>query len=433
MEIMGLKFGDKGNSLSLKLLIIGFLLLVFLPAIGFVYFLVEDRSSREQSAIYEVSSKWGERQVLKGPILAVPLKTKELSYAYFLPESLSVEATADSETRSRGIYDVPLYQAKIAANGSFASPNFSTLGLNNENADLANAFFIVGISDIKGLKSRPSFEVNGANVALSAGDKSGLVGTGLSSKFALDPQVAKYDFSLDLVLNGSSELGVSPLAKETVFELKSDWLSPSFSGDFLPIERELNDKGFQAKWQVLELNRSLPQQWLSTDVVEFGSKYNEYGDGTMLGVEFLKTADNYTKVERAVKYAIVVIMLVFLTIFLMEVLASYRVHPFQYILVGLALVIFYALLLSLSEYWRFGWAYLTAVVATVGLITWFVNASLQNTRHGLILGSVLTGLYGFVYVLLLSADYTLLMGSVAVFVLLAVVMYVTRKIDWYKA
>ena len=237
-----------------------------------------------------------------------------------------------------------------------------------------------------------------------------------------------YAFSIPLKLNGSGYLKFEPVGKETTVALESGWSSPSFEGDFLPDQREIRPEGFSASWKVLDLNRNYPQQWK-------GAEYS-FGTGNHpsahFGVRLVQTVDEYAKTERSSKYAILVIGLTFLIYFFYETLRRFHIHPFQYLLVGLALSVFYLLLLSLSEHLGFNTAYAVATAATIGLITVYSAGVFKNLRMTVQLTLLLGLIYGFIFIVLQLEDYALLTGSIGIFAALAAVMYYSRNVDWYN-
>ena len=238
-----------------------------------------------------------------------------------------------------------------------------------------------------------------------------------------DSVKTSYDFSFSLKLKGSEVLYFTPLGKETNVSLASNWSSPSFDGNFLPDQRSIADSGFTANWNVLHLNRNYPQQWLgsSHDIT-----YSAFG------VNLFTPVDNYQKSTRSVKYAIMIIALTFLVMFFVEILNNKAIHPFQYILIGLALCVFYSLLISISEQSNFNFAYLISGLATVGLIAAYSKSVFKENKLVALVSSVLVILNGYVFSLIQLEDYALLMGSIGLFIALAAVMYYSRKIDWYN-
>jgi len=251
-----------------------------------------------------------------------------------------------------------------------------------------------------------------------------LMPTGVSCPIAVNSDGKNYQFSIPIKINGSEYLSFEPVGKSTSVNIRSDWHSPSFEGAFLPDQREISANGFTAQWQVLDLNRPYPQQWKNTEVATFGN--------SGMAVRLIKPVDEYLKNTRSAKYAILVIGLTFMLYFFFEVLRKLFIHPFQYLLVGLALTIFYMLLLSLSEHVGFNNAYLISSFATIGLICGYSFSVLRLRRLVFQLFGLLVAIYGFIFVLLQLEDFALLAGSIGVFIALAAVMYGSRKVDWYN-
>ncbi|OGF28190.1 hypothetical protein A2242_01125 [Candidatus Falkowbacteria bacterium RIFOXYA2_FULL_47_9] len=427
------------NSSTIKFAAVAFLVLLLLIPLGMIQVLVYEREARRDDAVREVSSKWGEEQTLAGPILSVPYKTyvtsiadnkttatEQIAYAHFLPEKLNVTGEVFPEMRQRGIYDIVVYDSNLNVSGEFLNPDFTQLAIPGKDILWSDAIVSVGIPDMKGIKDNITLHWDAADYALQPGIATrDVVASGVSANIPLNSGGAKekYTFSFQLALNGSKTLQFAPLGAQTNVHLASPWPDPSFNGAFLPDSREVNESGFSADWKVLHLNRNYPQSWQ-------GKATKEITDSAF-GVELRIPVDEYQKTTRSVKYGIMLIALTFLVFFLVEMFNRKRIHPIQYILVGLALCVFYLLLLSLSEYIHFNYAYLAASIATILLITGYVKTVFRNNKLTLIQGLILAIIYGFVYILLQVEDYALLMGSIGLFVVLAVVMYVSRNINWY--
>jgi inner membrane protein len=229
-------------------------------------------------------------------------------------------------------------------------------------------------------------------------------------------------FSFSVELNGSQSLSFIPLGKQTDVQLTSTWSNPSFSGAFLPASRDINEKGFNASWKVLNLNRNFPQQWIGNEYIVSESSF---------GVDFLLPVDHYQKNTRSAKYAIMFIGLTFVAFLLFELISKRKIHPVQYLLVGGALCVFYTLLVSFSEHIGFFWAYTISSVATIALISLYFNSIIGSARSTSLLSLMLVGLYLFLFTILQLQDYALLMGSIGLFAVISVVMYVSRRVDWY--
>jgi len=421
------------NSVGLRLAIIGFLSLVLLIPAALIQGLISEREQRRDNAVFEVSDKWGERQIIAGPILTVPYKNlikdekgnllSVIAYAHFLPENLTINAELFPELRYRGIYEVVLYNAKLQIRGDFLPPNFNQHSIAPENILWKDAFLALGLSDLKGIRDVVKVKWNDEELTANAGvDSKEVLEIGISVKPKVTTAAESFAFAIDLDLNGSGEIGFAPVGKETTVKVASQWGNPSFAGEFLPIQRQVQSGQFSAEWKVLHLNRNYPQQWLGSQHKIMDSSF---------GVKLLLPIDEYQKTMRTAKYAIMFIALTFLTFFLTEVLNKKVIHPIQYILIGLALILFYTLLLSFSEHLKFNSAYLLSSLAIIALVTTYTKSVLSNNLATAIIAGVLIILYGFLYIILQLQDYALLLGSLGLFIILAMVMYVTRKIDWF--
>lgn len=430
--------------------------------------IVYERESRSQEAINEVSSKWSNEQTVAGPILTIPykkyLKDKDnptkvvetISYAHFLPERLDITGEVEPKMLNRGMYDVVVYNSKLDLTGGFKAPDWAKLNINPADAYLDQATVSLNIPDMRGIKEKIAFAWNGTTINLEPGVQGDIskyldltapiqysdseqfgeirpikmppdtvsgVSSGVSAKVAVGNEGA-YNFKLVLDLNGSQGLNFLPLGSETNVELKSTWANPSFDGTFLPDERNVTDSGFTAKWKVLQFNRNYPQS--------FAELSNSSFVGSAFGVKLMVPVDQYQKTSRAVKYAILLIALTFLIFFFVEIFNRTRIHPFQYILVGLALVLFFTLLLSISEHLGFNYAYLISAASILLMTTLYTKTVFKNTRATVILCLILAAIYTFIYTILQLQDYALLIGSIGLFFILGAVMFISRKINWYE-
>lgn len=422
------------NKILIKGLITGALILIMLIPTIFISNLVQEREQRQKEVVAEVSNKWANAQTITGPYLLVPYNENVVNEknqnvfrqttVVLLPENLNVSGTISAEERPRSIYKVLLYRSNIKAHGVFnikVPQNIIT-----ENLILGQARLCVGIDDFKGIEGPVTVSLNGTAYDLTAGLPSHEIDTnGLSATVALKPEDFKKDlpFSLELKVKGSEQLSFVPLSGNSSFSLQSAWPSPSFDGYTLPTDRTVNEKGFTASWSFNKA--TLPYNTFSKDI-----KFDK--DSFTFGVSMLQPADQYAKTMRSVKYAILFIGLTFSLFFIIELMQKKPVHPLQYILVGLALVIFYTLLLSISEFILFDFAYLIAATATITLITLYAKSHFQSIKTASVFASVLTALYGFIFVLISLEDTALLVGSIGLFIVLALVMYASRKINWYN-
>lgn len=451
------------HSVSFRIAIIGMLALLLLIPVEMVESLIHEREHTKRVAVSEISQKWGGQQTIAGPILSVPYekyivneKGESVSitqYAHFLPETLLIDGELKPQIRSRGIFDAVVYSSKINFSGKFIYPNIEALGIKDQEINLERAFISVGISDTRGIENDIKFNWNNIDLRFKPGVQNNDVickngqndnhyyqgrekpmlqameigqSSGISVRLPASVEhknQENYEFSFQLDLNGSQDMQFVPVGKTTEIKLKSDWNLPSFNGAFLPDTRVIRDNGFNATWNIFDLNRGYPQSWI-------GNAYNIYSSAS--GVKLLAGIDGYKKATRSLKYALLIIVFTFLVFFFIEVFNRKRIHPIQYILVGLAIVLFYALLISISEIFGFGIAYLSSSVVTIGLITLYSKNALASIKMTMIQGLILVFLYFFVYIILQLENYALLVGSIFLFLILAIVMYLSRKIDWYE-
>lgn len=422
------------RSISFKFFLTGILSLFLLIPSAWIRSIIIERQLRQTEVLSEISSSWGNTQLMTGPVLTIPYKkyveidgkgTIQKEYAHFLPTDLNISGKIDPEIRYRGIFKVAVYNADIQTKGSFDMPDVKKLGIEPENAEFENAFISVGISDMRGIKNNVSIKYNENELeAIPGVPVKDILSSGFHCKInlnELDNEQAKFIFNLSL--NGSGSLRFFPVGQKTEVVINSSWKDPDFQGEFLPVERNISESGFSAKWIVTHLNRNFPQAWKNT----------EYSiENTSFGVGLLIPAGHYQKAERSAKYAIMFIGLTFLLFLLIEVLNRKRLHPIQYLLTGLSLSVFYALLISISEQIGFGYAYLISSTAIILLISFYIHSGFHNIGFTFITACVLSLLYGFLYIILQLQDYSLLFGSIGLFIVLGTFMFMTRKINWYK-
>ena len=428
------------SSQMLRLLSVGFLVLLLQIPVSMIGRLVRERQQRRDAAIGEVSSKWGNAQSITGPSLVVPyahrwteagmggqLVTRtETRHAVFLPEQLRVRGTLDSEIRQRGIFSVPVYRLVLAVDGEFARPRFSELGIDAGAMDWSRAHLAVGISDARAIQEATTLSWNGQPIAFLPGTGGFSDGvTGIHAPLAGVDTAQRVRFSFPLSLNGSLRTDFVPFGQNTVVELGGDHPHPSFQGNWLPAARAVTDSSFRATWSISFLGRSYPQAWTSD------ADMRALIDGSRFGVELMDPVDHYRMAERSVKYAGLFILLTFATVWLIEVLAGVRVHPIQYLLLGGALCLFYLLELSLSEHLGFPAAYAVASVAVIGMVAAYSAVVLRSRRRALVVAAGVALLYAYLYLLLMNEDYALLIGSVGLFAILGAIMFATRRVDWY--
>jgi inner membrane protein len=431
------------GSKTLRLLLVGVLALVLQIPIVMIGGLVGERESRRREAVGEVSSKWGNVQVVTGPALVVPYGVRiverasdgeltsrvESRAAVFLPDRLAVRGDIDSATRTRGIFSVPVFTLEATVEGAFTRPDFTGLGIEPDFVSWDRAQLAIGISDARAIQRETAVRWNGEEVRFQAGDGGFSDGGGgaIHAPVSLAAGVERYEFSLPLALNGSVGAYFTPFGQNTEVELRSDYGNPSFQGNWLPNDRRVENDRFEARWSIPSLGRNYPQSWT------VGAPVRDAIQQSRFGVDLVDPVDHYRMAERSAKYAGLFILLTFATVWLVEVLGGVRVHPIQYLMLGAALCLFYLLELSLSEHLGFPLAYALASVAVVAMVGAFSLVALRRASRAAILGAGSALLYGYLYVLLMNEDFALLIGSIGLFVILATIMFATRRVDWYAA
>jgi inner membrane protein len=422
------------NSVILRMLIVGILVLILLIPQMMIESLVSERQARRDSVTGEISDKWGKSQTIIGPLLVIPyiysFKNNEgkTSWAeseiYLLPRELSVGSVLNPEIRYRSIFETVLYSSAVRLKGEFSLSYLDKLQVPRENIHWDKAMMVLGLSDLKGIRETPDFLWDGRPLEISSGvSGQGAVSSGLSAgKIMLTQTEMNHTFDISLLLNGSSDFNMVPVGENTTANVSGAWDNPSFIGEFLPAGREIGRDSFKADWKVLNLNRNYPQAFTA-------GLYKI--DQPVFGVRFLLPIDEYQKTMRTAKYAVLFIVLTFMAFFVSEVLSYKAIHPVQYALVGFALLIFYILLLSLSEHITFGISYIISAAAVIILISLYMRNIFGDNRPAYILGGVLTVLYAFLYVIVQAQDYALLFGSFGLFAALALLMYLTRGVDWF--
>jgi len=429
------------RSQMLRLVSVAFLALLLQIPILMIGSLVKERQDRRDEAVEEVSSKWGKTQSITGPALVVPYMVRwnevgangqqiprtESRRATFLAEKLEVHGRLDSEVRSRGIFSIPVFKLALTVTGEFRRPDLSELGVESPVVAWNHAQLALGISDTRAIQEQTSVTWNGREIAFLPGTADFQeVGTGIHALVGATPGEDRFVFSFPLTLNGSLGFYVAPFGQNTMVDLESNWPSPSFQGNWLPLNRTLSSHGFSAKWTIPFLGRNYPQAWTSQ------ADMRKPIEASQFGLQLVDPVDQYRMAERSVKYAGLFILLTFSAVWLTEVLAGLRVHPIQYLLVGAALCLFYLLELSLSEHLGFSGAYALASCAVVGMVAGYSCAILHRAIRAVVVGGVIAALYAYLYVLLQNEDYSLVVGSVGLFLTLALVMVVTRRVDWYS-
>jgi len=427
------------ESATFKLIFIGVLALLLLIPSAFIQNLVTERASRQDEMAKEVSDSWSASQIIKGPVLVIPYRkgisitdtTKQapVENLYILPDNLHIKAGLSTQVLHRGIFDVAVYNTQVKVSGNFAKLNLSSLGINTNQLLLNKARFEFSVSDLKGLKSNPVIKTNQPILNAEPSFES-VFGNGLQAPVdlsAVNDNEIPFDYMLDL--KGSEGLSFLQLGKTTDVQVNGNWNSPSFDGNHLPDERKIDTGGFSAGWLMMYYNRPFPQQWTGTQKTLDNDK--KLANATF-GVKLRLPVDQYQKTMRTSKYAIFIILLTFISLFLTEIIRKQPIHMFNYLLIGAAMVIYYTLLLSFSEQVGYNMAYLIASVSTIALISVFISSLLKNGRAALLFAFILAVFYAFIFVIIQLEDLALMVGSIALFIIIAVLMYFSRKINWDK-
>jgi len=379
---------------------------------------VEDRAALRNGAVREIERDWGQAQTVVGPVLVIPL---EHGTAYAFPDELRVKADLAPEQRSRGIYAAVVYTANLELAGTFHRPTPAEIGVPPEEIRWDQMFLAVAVTDLRGTGSQVMLHWGATNQAMLPGSLNQRWPSGLHVRVAMTGEPVQ--FSLAVPVHGSEGVRVAPLGIHNEVAIRSTWQNPSFTGAFLPGSREVSDHGFSASWSVSYYGR---------DFGQVGQGDLPYGvEQSLFGVDLLPGIDSYRCVDRAVRYGVLFIVLAFMSFFLFEVVAKIRIHPFQYAMVGLALGVFFLILLALSELVPFVAAYAGAAAGTIGLVVTYMVPVLKTGKRTGIAAALLGASFAILYVVLQADDYALLAGSLVVFAALAVTMRLTRKLDLY--
>jgi inner membrane protein len=432
-----------GGSAVLKVVAIGILGTCLMIPLTLEWILVAERSQRRDQVVTETVSSIGRAQTVGGIVLDLPYDALERQpngatatvtrHAYVHPEQLTIEATATPEVRHRSLYEVIVYRTTVRLKGTIAPPDLGQLNATPVAVHWDRAATTVEIADLRGTLAVSPLTFGDREVTLEPTTETAVFETGVRGLTPLAADASTpIPFSVDLTLAGSDALRFLPTGKATDVRLGANWPDPGFNGAFLPTTRSTTADGFQARWQVSYLARAFPHSWLEGTVDRTTLLYQR--DKSTFGVSFVQTVDHYQQTERALKYGLLFVLLTFTVFLLWELLRNLRLHPVQYLLIGAALVVFYLLLLSLTEHMRFALAYGIAAGATIALVAGYAASVLSTgVRGALGIGAWLSALYGVLFVLLQLEDVALLVGSVFVFLMLALVMFLTRRIDWSGA
>lgn len=440
------------QSPGVKFIIVGILALLLLVPALLVWALVEERAQRASEVASRIAAGWGGEQVINGPYLAVPVTVNRsqtnangtvtwarvTEWALLMPEVLDVSGNLAVEARRLSIYSLPVYNAKLALKGRFAADAINSLPQIEGSPDLDRAFLVMNIADITGIRSNVEIRFNGGEAQRFEPGMKGITSakpffrdsqypdypastTGINRPVPRELLESGFSFDMELSLNGSSRFSVAPAGQTTSLKLAANWPDPGFEGTFLPEEKAITDSDFSAAWTIPYLARGIDKVIAGTQMPLSNS---------LMSVNLVEPVKFYQVVARTLKYAIGFISLMFFAVFIIELKSGRLVHWVQYVLTGLALIIFYILLLALSEHLGFGIAYAIASVATTALIAIYVGTVTRSRRSGISLAVVLGLSYAVMYLILREDEYALLAGALISFVTIAATMYFTRNIDW---
>jgi inner membrane protein len=438
----------ENHAVTLKLAWVLFLVLILLIPLGMIRGTLQERMARRNKAVQEITSAWGGQQVVLGPVLVVPYEYKAKAWreqvvngkperleveetrvanTYLLPAELGIDGTVTPQKLHRGIYDAVVYEGKVEISGAFAPPNFDELGIDPVQVRWKDAVVTLGVSDLRGTGKTLNIELGGNSYEFTPGCRIPGCRFGITARTPdLRLEGPPAAFRMTLALKGSQGLRFAPVGKQNRVNLASPWADPSFQGAFLPSARTVGADGFTAAWEVSWYGRSYPQE--STDRSEGHALTSDILNPSLFGVDFIALVDSYRMAERAMKYGALFIALIFTAFFLFEILSGLRIHTLQYTLAGAAQCLFYLALLSLSEFIRFAYAYWIGAWAATLLIGLYCLKMLGTGRRTLRMGAALLVIYAYLFGELQLQDYSLLLGTAGLFIVLGIVMYATRNL-----
>ena len=433
------------DTLMLRAIIVGVIALVMLIPLVMMQGVVDERNGLYRNVLHDIANTWGGQQLLQGPMLVVPFVEKHVNrettidengeekiktkttyltkYAVHLPKDLKINIDLAEQHRKRGIYKSLVYEAELSLTGSFEQLNIESMSEYIYRIDWDKAYLVLGLSDTRAINEVSSLHWNGSEIGYSPGTKvTDLISHGFhASVKGLNGVAELHKFSTKISINGSQGFRFAPFGENTTVTMQSSWPHPSFQGMTLPTRYEITDTGFTSEWMIPHLARNYPQSWVA------GNTSYHLGE-FVAGVDLFEPVFLYSKMTRAVKYGILFIGLTFLTFLIFELTMQARLHYVQYGLIGVALAIFYLVLLSIAEHTAFLNAYIIAAVINIGLITLYTAAALKNWSKAGIIFVLLGALYTVLYSLLQLEDYALLMGTMLLLSVLMVLMYVTRNL-----
>lgn len=432
-----------------KMIMVGLLTLVLLVPLQYVKSLIEERSKRQKEVVTEINQKWGESIFFYGPIIKVPysksniiinqnngkstVTTEEVSednFIYFFPNNLKNAATVTmKKPLKRNNYESIVFTSEMKFSGNYQTNDLKLNSIPAENIMWNKASIIIKTNNLKSIKEEVKIKIGNKNYVFepvyntNPNDSIEALETDIIDFGSMlnDPNIS---FQFNLTYDGSEQIKMVPIGKTTEVTMNSNWNSPSFIGNFLPNDnKKITAKGFDANWKILHINRPFSQHF-----VGYLPDLKKYS----FGVDFIIPVDEYLQNDRASKYGFLVIGLTFLIFFLIQSISKINIHIFQYSMIGLALILFYTLLISITEHSSFTKAYLISASSVIVMIGLYSVSILKDKKFPLFIGLSLTALYSFIFVIIQMENYALLVGSIGLFLILGAVMYFSRKIDWGK-
>ena len=447
----------------IKPVIIFIMMLVLLIPLAFIRSLVNDREGYRRTAEASIMEPAGGEPVIEGLVLAVPYdelveytdssgkvikKGKKTDYILTVPETYNLVTQIDPYRLSRGIFTVPVFNGDLAVTASFSGFQFSQFNIAEKNIRYKDAVLILGIKDKKTLTAYPALYGNGKPLLEALTVPAGASPFRNAVYYMMSEDVVRSGFSIEgsVSIQGGKSLCIVPLAADNSFAVQSTWSAPSFSGGWLPKNRTLDDSGFSADWRISGLSTVFPRSWKAQDFniskdTDMYDEYNGYAakavsetrsSPEMVKVGFITPVNHYSQVKRCITYALLFLAVPFLAIFLCELWSAVRIHPIQYFLIGIADVLFYLLLLSFSEHVSFSLSYLIATAGVCTVVGFYTAAIFKQIRWGALLMAVQAVSYLLLFGILQSEDYALLIGSIGIFCVVALLMFLTRRVDWYS-
>jgi inner membrane protein len=427
------------------------LTLIMLIPISMVKSLIFERSYRASEVKEDISSSAGGPLQFAGPVIKIPGKRsiervfinsegrksseyhEEDFYLWYTAEELDIKVDLDTENKFRGIFYSPVFKGKISLSGYFNLEGIAADLEENEKLQPENAELIIPFFNQKGIRKIEQSLWNGTDITLHPGNRglsfsSGGIFSGIPFSLDNDKSDQSPNFSFNILIAGAGKVSILPLASRASVSVRADWPAPSFGGFSIPDNHDITDEGFYAQWNCSSLSSGIPVRWNSETVFD---QYNL--SASYIETDFINVHYHYEQNERAAKYAVLFILIPFITLFLFEHFFRRKIHIIQYILAGIANIIFYLLLLSLSEHISFNLSYLISAVSVTVMLCLYTFSTLKQDRKAWFMAPVMTAVYLFLFITLQSEDWALLIGSAGVFAITAFIMFITRKIDFYQS